>query len=213
MRAQRPELQSLRHTRRGLLLAALASTAGVVPLSACFTEAVSFKSTDITGAAFAKDFRLKDQYGKVRTLADFKGKIVVIFFGFTQCPDVCPTSMTTMAEVKRVLGERGSLVQVLFITVDPERDTQPLLQTYMRNFDPSFLALRPEPEELKALADDFKIYYKKVDGQTPTSYSMDHSAGKFIFDTDGRVRLLSAYGTEAAVIAEDIKALLKSRPI
>jgi len=193
-----------------LLLATLASYVGVATLSACSPKQVSFKSTDVTGATFAKDLRLKDHFGKVRTMADFKGKIVVTFFGFTQCPDVCPTSMATMAEVKRLLGDRGNLLQVLFITVDPDRDTLPLLQAYMQNFDPTFLALRPEPEELKSVADDFKIYYKKVEGKTPTSYTMDHSAGKYIFDTEGQIRLLSGYGTEAAVIAQDIEALLKS---
>ena len=112
---------------------------------------------------------------------------MVTFFGFTQCPDVCPTSMTTMAEVKRLLGDQGERLQVLFITVDPQRDTQALLKEYMANFDPGFVALRPEPDELKGVAADFKIYYKQVPGSTPTSYTMDHSAGKYIFDTQGRV--------------------------
>ncbi|MDP2975138.1 MAG: SCO family protein, partial [Anaerolineales bacterium] len=119
-------------------------------------------------------------------------------------------SMTTMAEVKRLLGAQGDRLQVLFITVDPERDTQALLKGYMANFDPSFIALRPEPDELKGVASDFKIYFKKVPGSTPTSYTMDHSAGKYIFDTAGRVRLFSNYGSTPEVIAQDIKTLLKS---
>lgn len=190
-----------------LAMAALA----VWPLTACSLDATTFKSTDITGAEFGNGLSLIDHLGQNRTLADFPGKIVVVFFGFTQCPDVCPTSMTTMAEVKRLLGERGELLQVLFITVDPERDTLPLLKDYMAAFDPGFLALRPEPAELKTVAADFKVYFKKVEGKTPTSYTMDHSAGKYIFDTAGRVRLFSAYGTEASVIAADIETLLKSR--
>ena len=194
--------------RRHAVIAMAASAAW--SLTACSPEAVSFKSTDITGAEFGKGLRLIDHLGHPRTLADFQGKIVVVFFGFTQCPDVCPTSMTTMAEVKRLLGERGQLLQVLFITVDPERDTLPLLKDYMAAFDPGFLALRPEPAELKAVADSFKVYYKKVEGQTPTSYTMDHSAGKYIFDSAGRARLFSSYGTEAAVIAADIETLIKS---
>lgn len=194
--------------RRRFVQMALATVAGVPVLMACSPEVTPFKSTDVTGAAFAKDFRLKDHHGNLRTLADFKGKIVVTFFGFTQCPDVCPTSMTTMAEVKRLLGDQGDRLQVLFITVDPERDTQPLLKEYMANFDPGFIALRPEPDELKGVAAEFKIYYKKVPGSTPTSYTMDHSAGKYIFDTEGRVRLFSAYGTDAATIASDIQILL-----
>ena len=169
-----------------------------------------FQSTDITGAAFAQDLKLTDHTGQVRTMSDFRGKAVVVFFGFTQCPDVCPTSMTILAEVKRLMGDQGEQLQVLFITVDPERDTLPLLKEYMTNFDPTFLALRPEPSELKAVADSFKIYYRKAEGSTPTSYTMDHSAGKYVFDTEGRVRLFSSYGTEPGVIAEDILTLLKS---
>ena len=194
--------------RRRFVQVALASVAGVPLLMACSPEVTPFKSTDVTGATFAQDFRLKDHHGNVRTLADFMGKIVVTFFGFTQCPDVCPTSMTTMAEVKRLLGDQGERLQVLFITVDPERDTQALLKEYMASFDPGFIALRPEPDELKDVAAAFKIYYKKVPGSTPTAYTMDHSAGKYIFDTEGRVRLFSAYGTDASTIASDIQILL-----
>lgn len=179
-------------------------------LGGCSPEAPTFESTDITGAAFAQDLKLTDHTGQVRTMADFRGKAVVVFFGFTQCPDVCPTSMTALAEVKRLMGDQGQRLQVLFITVDPERDTQPLLKEYMANFDPTFLALRPEPSEVKVVADSFKIYYRKAEGSTPTSYTMDHSAGKFVFDTEGRVRLFSSYGTEPGVIAEDILTLLKS---
>jgi len=179
-------------------------------LVACSPKAPTFHSTDITGATFAQDLKLTDHTGQVRTMADFRGKAVVVFFGFTQCPDVCPTSMITMTEVKRLLGDEGQKLQVLFITVDPERDTLPLLKDYMANFDPSFLALRPEPSELKAVADSFKIYFRKAEGSTPTSYTMDHSAGKYVFDTEGRVRLFSSYGTEPALIAQDILALLKS---
>lgn len=195
--------------RRSLLLAG-ASLPILATLTACSPEPVSFQSTDITGASFAQSLRLKDHNGVVRTLADFQGKIVVMFFGFTQCPDVCPTSMTTLAEVKRLLGKDGEKLQVAFITVDPERDTGELLNAYMQSFDPSFLALRPEPAELEGVAKDFKIYYRKVDGPTPTSYTMDHSAGKYIFDTAGRVRLFSNYGSTPEVIAQDIKTLLKS---
>lgn len=196
--------------RRRFVRVALASAVGMPVLMACSPEVTPFKSTDVTGATFAQDFRLKDHLGNLRTLADFKGKIVVTFFGFTQCPDVCPTSMTTMAEVKRLLGDQGERLQVLFITVDPQRDTQALLKEYMANFDPGFVALRPEPDELKGVAADFKIYYKQVPGSTPTSYTMDHSAGKYIFDTQGRVRLFSAYGTDAATITSDIRVLLSN---
>ncbi|WP_138517118.1 SCO family protein [Rhodoferax bucti] len=193
--------------RKFCATAGLGLVAGVT-LNGCSPPAPKFQSADITGADYANDFRLMDHGGNVRSLADFSGKIVVIFFGFTQCPDVCPTSMSTMSGVKELLGDLGNKLQVLFITVDPERDTPRLLSEYMRNFDPTFLALRPEPAQLQGVADSFKVYYRKVPGKTPTSYTMDHSAGKYIFDATGKVRLFSSYGTEAKVIASDIKKLL-----
>ena len=192
---------------RRLCLAALlgATTLG---LAACDKEPAGFKSTDVTGASFGARLRLTDHTGQVRELSDFKGKVVVLFFGFTQCPDVCPTSMTTLAEVKRLLGTDGDRMQALFVTVDPERDTQEVLKAYMGNFDPTFLALRPTPDELQGVAQEFKMYYRKVEGPTPTSYTMDHSAGKYLFDPEGRIRLFSAYGTAADVIAQDTRLLL-----
>lgn len=198
--------------RRLIILSVLGTAIPATVLTACAPEPVSFKSTDVTNAEFARKFELPDHLGKTRTLDDFKGKIVVMFFGFTQCPDVCPTSMSTLSEVKRLLGPQGDKLQVLFVTVDPERDTSEVLKAYMGNFDASFLALRPDSQEqLAALAKEFKIYYKKVDGRTATSYTMDHSAGKYIFDTDGRVRLFSQYGSEANVIAADVVTLLKNQ--
>jgi protein SCO1 len=145
----------------------------------------------------------------VRTLKDFSGKIVVIFFGFTQCPDVCPTSMVELAEVKKLLGADGNRLQGLFITVDPERDTPEVLKAYMGNFDPTFLALYAPLDKLPAVAKDYKVYYKKVDGKTPTSYTMDHSAGSYIYDTQGNLRLYTRYGSGAAALAADIQLLLK----
>ncbi len=195
-------------SRRKLMAVSIAGSLPLFVLGGCSPEAISFNSIDLTGAAYAKDFRLPDHNGSIRTLADFREKITVIFFGYTQCPDVCPTSMATMAEVKRLLGVQGNLLQVLFVTVDPERDTLPVLKEYMLNFDPTFLALRPELGELKSLTEHFKAYFKKVDGKTPTSYTMDHSAGKYIFDTKGNIRLFSRYGTEATAIAQDIQKLL-----
>jgi protein SCO1/2 len=133
-----------------------------------------------------------------------------MFFGFTQCPDVCPTSMTELAEVKKALGADGDKLQGLFVTVDPARDTPEVLKGYMENFDPTFLALYTTPDKLAALAKDFKVYYKRVDGQTPTSYTMDHSAGSYIYDTKGNLRLFTRYGSGAKVLAADIQQLLKS---
>lgn len=172
-------------------------------------ELPKFNSVDLTGADYAKGFSLTDHNGKLRSLQDFRGKLVSIFFGFTHCPDVCPTGMAEMAEVKKLLGADGSKLQVIFISVDPQRDTPEVMKAYMSSFDPSFLALCPSPEQLAALAKEFKIYYKKVEGKTPNSYSMDHSAGTFIFDPDGRVRLFGRYGSGAQALAADMALLLK----
>ena len=144
----------------------------------------------------------------MRSLKDFAGKVVVVFFGYTQCPDVCPASMAELAQIKKSLGADGGKLQAVFITVDPERDTAELLKAYMANFDPAFLALRPTLDKLPELAKDFKIYYKKVDGKTPGSYSMDHSAGSYVFDTKGRLRLYSRYGTGPEGLTSDIRMLL-----
>ena len=191
------------NTRRSLLMAALA-----MALSACSPEKPTFKAIDLTGADYAQGFQLKDQFGQERTLADFKGQVVVVFFGFTQCPDFCPTTLSEWVQVKKALGENGNKLQAVFITVDPERDTPEVLKDYMANFDPSFLALIPTLETLPALAKNFKIYYKKVPGPTPTSYTMDHQAGTYMYDTEGRLRLYARYGLGPAAMAEDIGKLL-----
>ena len=178
-------------------------------LSACSDKTPAFSSIDVTGADYAKDFELTDHNGQVRHLADFKGKVVVLFFGFTQCPDVCPTSMAELAEVKKLLGKDGERLQGLFVTVDPARDTPEVLKGYMGNFDPTFLALYATPDKLVQLAKDYKVYYKKVDGSTPTSYTMDHSAGSYVYDTKGQLRLFTRYGTGPKVLADDIAQLFK----
>ncbi len=178
-------------------------------ISACSEKKPEFNAVDVTGADYAKDFALTDHNGQARTLADFKGKVVVLFFGYTQCPDVCPTTMAELAEVKKQLGKDGDKLQALFVSVDPERDTPTLLKAYMANFDPSFLALRPTPEQLPELAKSFKMYYKKVDGKTPTSYTMDHSAGSYVYDPQGRVRLFTRYGSGAPALVSDLQQLLK----
>ena len=141
-------------------------------------------------------------------MADFQGKAVVIFFGFTQCPDVCPTSLGELAEARRLLGADGERLQGLFISIDPERDTPEIMKEYMANFDPSFLALYAAPEALPELAKSYRIYYKKVPGSTPTSYTMDHSAGSYVYDAKGRIRLYHRYGSGAQALANDVKRLL-----
>ena len=188
--------------------ALLAGSTGL--LTACSESKLQFSSIDITGADYARDFALADHNGQKRSIRDFQGKVVVVFFGFTQCPDVCPTSMAELAEIKKMLGTDGARLQGLFVTLDPERDTQAVLKAYMGNFDPGFLALRPELDQLPQLAKDFKIFYKKVEGKTPGSYTLDHSAGSYVFDPSGRVRLYSRYGSGAPALAADIRLLLKS---
>jgi protein SCO1/2 len=186
--------------------AAAALAAGL--LGACSEQKQSFTSIDLTGANYAKDFELTDHNGQVRHLKDFAGKVVVMFFGFTQCPDVCPTTMLEMAEIKKALGKDGDRLQALFVTVDPERDTPEILKAYMVNFDPTFLALYTTPDKLAQLAKDYKVYYKKVPGKTPTSYTIDHSAGSYVYDTKGQLRLFTRYGTGAAALTADIRQLL-----
>lgn len=203
-----PMHPSKRHAVKILTsLAALSLTS--TWLTGCSPDKPQFKSIDLTGADYAQGFSLLDHNGQLRTVKDFAGKVVVVFFGFTQCPDVCPTSMAELAEVKQMLGADGDKLQAIFITVDPERDTPELLKAYMGNFDPSFLALRPTPEQLPQVAKDFKIYYKKVDGKTQGSYTMDHSAGSYIYDPKGIIRLYNRYGSGAEMLASDIRLLIK----
>lgn len=191
-------------------IAAYAVLTGAVAIfPACTQQKAAFSSIDVTGANYATGFELTDHNGQVRRLADFAGKVVVVFFGYTQCPDVCPTSMGELAEVKKALGANGDKLQGLFVTVDPVRDTQALLKGYMGAFDPSFLALRPEPNQLEALAKSYKVYYKKVDGKTATSYTMDHSAGSYVYDTKGQLRLFTRYGSGPKALAADIQRLLE----
>jgi protein SCO1/2 len=178
-------------------------------LAACQSEPAGFQSTDITGADFGKGFALSDQDGKERSLEDFRGQVVVMFFGFTHCPDVCPTTLAELANAIRKLGPEGEEVQVLFVTVDPERDTPELLGKYVTAFSPKFLALRGSAEQTERVAKEFKVIYQKVAGPHPENYSMDHSAGSYVFDRRGRLRLYVSYGRGADVFAHDIDRLLK----
>ena len=202
-------LTSRRHAVQSMAGAvALALSAGI--LAACSPDKPQFKSVDLTGADYASGFSLSDQNGQTRALKDFAGKVVVVFFGYTQCPDVCPTTMAELAQVKKLLGADGDKLQAVFITVDPERDTPALLKAYMGNFDPSFVALRPSMTQLPEVAKDFKVFYKKAEGKTPGSYSMDHSAGSYIFDAKGRIRLYTRYGSGTENLVSDIRLLLKN---
>ncbi|WP_211455229.1 SCO family protein [Collimonas antrihumi] len=169
----------------------------------------AFINTDVTGLGYARDFALTDHTGKPRTLADYKGKAVVVFFGYTQCPDVCPTTMVEMADVMKELGPLASKVQVLFVTIDPERDTQELLSHYVPAFDPSFVGLYGDQAATDKVAKEFRVFYQKVPGKTPGSYTMDHTAGSYVFDPEGHIRLFIRHGQGADPIAHDLKLLLK----
>jgi protein SCO1/2 len=168
----------------------------------------SFKAIDITGAEYARELSLPDADGKLRTLADFKGKVTLIFFGFTQCPDVCPTTLSELAAVKRELGKDGDRLQGVFVSVDPQRDTPEILKAYMASFDPSFIALRGTPEQTQAAARNFKVFYAQVPGKTEGSYTVDHTAGTYVFDAQGKVRLFVRYGSGAEALTHDLKLLL-----
>lgn len=168
----------------------------------------SFQNTDVTGLDYAKDFSLPDFNGKQRTLADFRGKAVVMFFGYTQCPDVCPTTMSEMASVMQKLGPLADRVQVLFVTVDPERDTPELLSKYVPAFDRRFLGLVGDKAATEKVAKEFKIFYQKVPGKTPGSYTIDHTAGSYVFDPQGRLRLFIRNGQSADTIEHDLRLLL-----
>jgi protein SCO1 len=179
-------------------------------LGACSAEPPkpAFKNIDISGAAYAKALSLPDAEGKARTLADFKGKVIVVFFGFAQCPDVCPSTLAEIAEVRTKLGAAGAKVQPVFVTVDPERDTAAVLKEYVRAFGDDVIALRGTLEQTQAVARDFKVYFGKVPGKTEGSYTIDHTAGSFVFDPKGQVRLFVRYGGGADALASDLKLLI-----
>lgn len=192
--------------RRRLLL--LAPALATLWLAGCDSRKPAFRNTDVTGAEFGKGFELIDHTGKPRTLADYHGKVVTVFFGYTHCPDVCPTTLVEMAEVMKLLGEKSDRVQVLFVTVDPERDTQELLASYVPAFDPRFVGLYGDLDATTRVAKEFKVFYQKVPGSAPGIYTVDHSAGSFVFDTRGRLRLFVKHGQGAEPLAQDLRRLI-----
>ena len=208
---------ALRRRLLGFAAALASASALALLLTACDSKAPgggpkqAFKAIDITGAEYARTLALTDADGKARTLADFKGKVVLVFFGYTQCPDVCPTTMAELSEVKRSLGPDGARVQGIFVTVDPERDSAALLKAYTANFGPDIVGLRGTPDETKAAAKEFKVFFAKVPGKTETSYTVDHTAGTYVFDAQGKVRLFTRYGSGAQALADDLKLLLAEK--
>jgi protein SCO1/2 len=198
---------ALNRARRAWLLAAGGAVAAMLA-GGCDRGAPKFQGIDITGAEYARTLALTDQFGKPRTLADFKGKVVAVFFGYTQCPDVCPTTMAEIAQARKALGADGARVQGVFVSVDPERDTAEVLRQYLGGFDPEFVGLRGSLEETKAAAKEFKVFFAKVPGRTPGSYTVDHTAGTYLFDASGRVRVFERHGSGAEALTADLRALL-----
>tara|TARA_R110001583_G_scaffold24563_2_gene89780 strand:- start:32930 stop:33574 length:645 start_codon:yes stop_codon:yes gene_type:complete len=195
------------------LLVLLMGLSIAMALSACNRETVSFRNTDITGANFGHDFSLLDPDGATRSLADFRGKVVMMFFGFTQCPDICPTALSRAAQVRQLLGDDADRLQVIFVSVDPERDLPGVLKAYTAAFDPDFLGLYTSLEETRKVADEFRVFYRKV--PTGGSYSMDHTATSYVFDPAGRLRLAVSYQSTAESVAADVQTLIQtasSRP-
>ena len=197
-----------RPSRRRALLVALAVAAaswGCTP-----NDTPSLNSLDITGANYGKDFRLTDAQGRERTVADFRGKVVLLFFGFTQCPDVCPTALASAVEVLQTLGDDGSKVQVLFASLDPERDTPDILQAYVSSFHPSFIGLSADVAHTRETAEHFKVFFRKV--PQGGSYTLEHTAITYVFDPAGQLRLAFRAGQSALSLAEDVKLLLLAAP-
>lgn len=208
-----PSGMSTSGSARRRLVAGLVGGAAVALLSACQRQAPAdspvagrFRGLDITGASYGRRFDLTDHHGRRRSLADFKGQVVMLYFGFAQCPDVCPTALARAAQVKRQLGEQGKRLQVLFVTVDPQRDTPEMLREYMAAFDPDFLALTGTPDEIRAAADEFRAFYRKV--PTGSSYTMDHSALSYLFDPQGRIRVALRHAQSADDYLADVRTLL-----
>jgi protein SCO1/2 len=201
-----------RHLLATLLVGGLAGLAGCDRGPGGAAADAGFKAIDITGADYAQALSLPDTEGRMRSLAEFRGKVTVVFFGYTQCPDVCPSTMAELAQVKQSLGPAGEDVQGVFVTVDPARDTPELLKAYVASFDPGFVALRGDEDQTRAAAKAFKIFYAKREGSTPTSYTMDHTAGSYVFDRQGRIRLFTRYGTGPEALAHDLKVLLAEPP-
>ncbi|PLC55872.1 SCO family protein [Pollutimonas nitritireducens] len=195
-------------SKRRILLAATAALAVSTALAACGKKELAFQGSDITGTQLGRDLDMIDDSGKPRTLADYKGKVAVVFFGFTQCPDVCPTAMAELSETMDLLGSDASKVQVLMVSVDPARDTPEVLSAYVKAFNPSFVGLTGTPEQLGKTAKSFKAYYAKSPGGTADQYGMDHASSFYILDQDGEARVLVSGNTSAKDIASDIRQLL-----
>lgn len=194
---------------RRTLLAAVSATVLAFGLAACGKSEASLQDVhgiDLSGASFGDGFRLKDADGRVRSLEDFKGKVVLMFFGFTQCPDVCPTALVNASQIKSLLGADGDNLQVLFVTVDPERDTPEVLREYTQAFDPSFIGLYGDEAETAAVAKAYRVFYAKV--PTGNSYTMEHTALTYVFDREGTLRIALRHEMTPEQSAEDVRKVM-----
>lgn len=210
-----PNLHSSRHSsrhpnRRQWTLAVTAALAALSLFGCQSQNDLPLKGVNLTGAEHGKDFPLFDPEGHQRSIKDFAGKVVVVFFGYVQCPDVCPTTLQELTEAKALLGPLGERLHAVFITVDPQRDTPQMLKAYTNNFSPDFVGLSGTPEQVAQVARDFKVFYKKVPGKTPDTYTIDHSAGMYMYDPQGKLRVYHRYGQGAAALAHDAKLLLEA---
>lgn len=192
--------------RRRLLMALVGAAAGLVAACDRLPGAARWRGVDVTGASYGRRLALTDQHGRPRTLADFRGQVVLLYFGYVQCPDVCPTALSRAVAVRQALGDQAGRLQVVFVTVDPERDTRPMLQEYMAAFDPSFLALSGSLADTRAAADEFRVFYQKV--PNGDSYTMDHTAMSYLFDTQGRLRVVLRHEQTVDDYTADVRALL-----
>lgn len=178
-------------------------------LLACSRAPVEFRNTDLTGASFGRQLSLTDHHGKQRSLSDFEGKAIILFFGYTSCPDICPTMLSRLAEVMKALGDDSKRVQVLFVTIDPERDTADRLKDFVPWFEPSFLGLYGDAKQTKAVVDEFRVFAARKDVEGELGYVMDHSSGAYVFDPAGRIRLYLKDTSSIEDITSDIRLLLQ----
>ena len=197
-------------SRRALRLMGLMGFVVAFSFMSSCQQPLSFNAVDITGADYAKDLNWRDRSGLEHHLSDFKGQVVLVFFGYTQCPDVCPTSLSELKDIKMNLGPEGNKVHTLFVTVDPERDTQEVLDAYMANFGEDFLGISLSPEQLKLTAKDYKIFYQKVSGKDPKYYTIDHTAGSYAIDKKGQLRLFIKHNQGEKNLADDLKKLVRA---
>lgn len=198
------------HRRRALALSLAAGLVAALGLAACAPKQASFDLKNVTGLLPPLEFSLTNQDGKAVTAADYRGKVVMLYFGYTNCPDACPTTLATLAAAIRSLGPRAADVRVLFVTVDPHRDTTSVLKRYVGFFGPQFVGLRGDTSELRTITKRYRVAYHLEPPKPDGSYAVDHSSAVFVFDREGRARLLGNEGDHMQAFASDLARLVQS---